>query len=188
MLIFEKNSILIWFSHSSIPVALLILVVVSPVRGTKRTHLRALHCQDSARPARSEGRGKKSTSRKKSRSLARRGLSVSLGGVSACVRSCVLACVRVRGLSRVRRENSFSGPHETVKSRRRGGRSSTREPLSLSVPLLFFSVCFSSSLLLSLFLFSFLFLSIGLTFLFLPLIASLIMRNSTRISMALRDY
>lgn len=68
---------------------------------------------------------KKSTSRKKSRSLARRGLSAFLGGVSACVCSCVRACVRVRGLSRVRRENSFSGPHETIKSRRRGGRCST---------------------------------------------------------------
>lgn len=114
--------------------------------------------------------GKKSTSRKKSRSLARRGLSTSLGGVSACVRSCVLACVRVRGLSRVRRENSFSGPHETIKSRRRGGRSSTRELLSLFVPLLSFSVCFSCFLFLSFFLISFLFLSlslsIDLTFLF----------------------
>lgn len=155
-----------YFKKDSVNLSLLfVFILVFSARGTKR-NLPSRVALSGLGTARSKGRGKKSTSRKKSRSLARRGLSVSLGGVSACVRSCVLACVRVRGLSRVRRENSFSGPHETIKSRRRGGRSSTREPLSLSVPLLSFSVYFSSSPFFPFFLFSSFSPSLGLTFLF----------------------
>lgn len=120
-------------------------------------------------------REEKSTSKKKSRPLVRRGLSVSLGRASECVRE----CVRVRSLSRVRRENSFSDPHETIKSRRREERSNIGSLSFLSS--LFFLSPFSllpHGLFFFFFVFFFLFLSI----------ASLIMRNGTRIPMALRDY
>lgn len=129
---------------------------------------------------------KKSTSRKKSRSLARRGLS-ALPRRGECVRtrSCVRACVRVRGLSRVRRENSFSGPHETIKSRRRGG-----DDVAPGASFLFFVSLFLSLSILSTSLSSCLRLPLLSPPFFHPpaSVASLIMRNSTRISMASRDY